>query len=96
MILGTIVLVLTALWHASRTFDADLRVSDGGHLAIVSATRLASAEVTGFFRLGPMASTGYNMAWSLALLGADTLPVAWDPVDLGKQLPAPVEQPLFI
>ncbi|MBC7897128.1 MAG: oligopeptide transporter, OPT family [Cytophagaceae bacterium] len=42
-------------------------------LAIVSATRLASAEVTGFLRLGPMASTGYNMAWSLALLGAGHL-----------------------
>src|ERR1041385_1026363 len=39
-------------------------------LAIVTATRIASAEVTGFFRLGTMASSGYNVAWSLALLGA--------------------------
>ena len=42
-------------------------------LAIVAATRLASAEVAGFFRLGAMASSGYNVAWSLALLGAGHL-----------------------
>jgi putative OPT family oligopeptide transporter len=42
-------------------------------LAIITATRFAAAEVTGFFRLGTMASTGYNMAWSLALLGAGHL-----------------------
>jgi putative OPT family oligopeptide transporter len=42
-------------------------------LAILTATRIASAEVAGFFRLGAMASTGYNIAWSLALLGAGHL-----------------------
>jgi putative OPT family oligopeptide transporter len=42
-------------------------------LAIVGATRIAAAEVTGFFRLGAMASSGYNVAWSLALLGAGHL-----------------------
>src|SRR5687767_3212546 len=42
-------------------------------LAIVTATRIAAAELTGFFKLGAMASTGYNFAWSLALLGAGHL-----------------------
>lgn len=42
-------------------------------LAIVTATRIAAADVTGFFRLGAMASSGYNVAWSLALLGAGHL-----------------------
>src|SRR4249919_1737494 len=47
-------------------------VASGG-LAIITATRIAAAEVTGFVRLGTMASTGYNVAWSLALLGAGHL-----------------------
>ena len=42
-------------------------------LAIIAATRIAGAELTGFFRLGATASTGYNIAWSLALLGAGHL-----------------------
>jgi len=42
-------------------------------LAIVTATQVAAAEVTGFFRLGASASSGYNVAWSLALLGAGHL-----------------------
>ena len=42
-------------------------------LAIVAATRLAAAEIAGFFGLGAMASTGYNFAWSLALVGAGHL-----------------------
>jgi len=42
-------------------------------LAILTATRIAAAEVTGFFRVGAMASSGYNIAWSLALLGAGHL-----------------------
>lgn len=42
-------------------------------LAIVTATRVAAAEVTGFFRLGAAASSGYNIAWSLALVGAGHL-----------------------
>jgi len=42
-------------------------------LAIIAATRILAGEVTGFFRLGATASTGYNMAWSLALLGAGHL-----------------------
>ena len=42
-------------------------------LAIVAATRVLAGEITGFIRLGATASTGYNMAWSLALLGAGHL-----------------------
>ena len=42
-------------------------------LAIVTATRIAAAEVTGYFALGARASSGYNIAWSLALLGAGHL-----------------------
>ncbi len=44
-----------------------------GGLAILTATRIAAAEVTRFFRLGGSASSGYNIAWSLALLGAGHL-----------------------
>ncbi len=47
-------------------------VASGG-LAILGATRLLATEVAGFFRLGAMASSGYNIAWSLALLGAGHL-----------------------
>jgi len=42
-------------------------------LAIVTATRIAAAEVTGYFALGGGAATGYDVAWSLALLGAGHL-----------------------
>src|SRR6476659_8339885 len=42
-------------------------------LAIITATRIAAAELDGFIRLGGGASTGYNLAWSLALLGAGHL-----------------------
>jgi putative OPT family oligopeptide transporter len=42
-------------------------------LAIVSATRILAAEVTGFFRIGSFGSSGYNVAWSLALFGAGHL-----------------------
>src|SRR6476646_4377913 len=42
-------------------------------LAIFTSTRIAAAEVTGFFRLGPNAFSGYNIAFSLALLGAGHL-----------------------
>src|SRR6516165_10326812 len=42
-------------------------------LAIIGATRIAATEVTGFFRLGATASSGYNVAWSLALMGAGHL-----------------------
>ncbi len=42
-------------------------------LAIITATRVAAAEVTGFVNLGTNASTGYNVAFSLALLGAGHL-----------------------
>jgi putative OPT family oligopeptide transporter len=42
-------------------------------LAILTATRIAAAEVTGFFALGTRAASGYNFAWSLALLGAGHL-----------------------
>jgi putative OPT family oligopeptide transporter len=44
-----------------------------GGLAILTATRVFAAELNGFFRLGGSASTGYNIAWSLALLGAGHL-----------------------
>ena len=42
-------------------------------LAIVSAMRIAAGGLGGFFRLGGGASTGYDIAWSLALLGAGHL-----------------------
>jgi len=42
-------------------------------LALLTATRIAAGQVTGFFRLGGMASSGYDVAWSLALLGAGHL-----------------------
>jgi putative OPT family oligopeptide transporter len=42
-------------------------------LAIIAATRFLHAELAGFFRLGATASSGYNFAWSLALLGAGHL-----------------------
>jgi putative OPT family oligopeptide transporter len=41
-------------------------------LAIITATRIAAGELNGFFRVGG-GSTGYNFAWSLALLGAGHL-----------------------
>ncbi|MCM3872778.1 MAG: oligopeptide transporter, OPT family, partial [Pyrinomonadaceae bacterium] len=47
-------------------------VASGG-LAILTATRIAAADVTGFVKLGTMASSGYNIAWSLALVGAGHL-----------------------
>src|SRR3954464_14344315 len=37
-------------------------------LAILGATRVAATEVASFFRVGQVASSGYNVAWSLALL----------------------------
>jgi len=42
-------------------------------LAIFTATRIAAASVTGFFRLGATASSGYDVAFSLALVGAGHL-----------------------
>jgi putative OPT family oligopeptide transporter len=42
-------------------------------LAIFTATRIAAASVTGFFRLGATASSGYDIAFSLALVGAGHL-----------------------
>src|SRR5215203_3535229 len=42
-------------------------------LAILTATRIAAAQVTGFFRLGALASSGYDVAFSLALVGAGHL-----------------------
>ncbi len=42
-------------------------------LAIFTGTRLAAASVTGFFRLGTGAASGYDVAFSLALVGAGHL-----------------------
>jgi putative OPT family oligopeptide transporter len=42
-------------------------------LAIVTATRIAAAGVTGFLPIGASASSGYSIAWSLALVGAGHL-----------------------
>ena len=47
-------------------------IASGG-LAILTGTRLAAAQVGGFFQLGGSAATGYDIAWSLALLGAGHL-----------------------
>jgi putative OPT family oligopeptide transporter len=42
-------------------------------LAILTATRIAAGQVTGFFRIGALASSGYDVAFSLALVGAGHL-----------------------
>ena len=42
-------------------------------LAIVTATRIASGQVTSFFRVGALASSGFDIAFSLALVGAGHL-----------------------
>jgi len=42
-------------------------------LAAFAATRVAASEMQSFFRLGPDSATGYNLAFSLALLGAGHL-----------------------
>src|SRR5215475_2364285 len=42
-------------------------------LAILTATRIAAATIGGFFRLGSTASSGYDIAFSLALVGAGHL-----------------------
>ncbi|MEN3325264.1 MAG: hypothetical protein V7638_71 [Acidobacteriota bacterium] len=42
-------------------------------LAILTATRIAAATVGGVFRVGAAASTGYDIAFSLALVGAGHL-----------------------
>jgi putative OPT family oligopeptide transporter len=42
-------------------------------LAIVTATRIAAATIGGVFRLGGTASSGYDIAFSLALVGAGHL-----------------------
>lgn len=42
-------------------------------LAIVTATRIAAGQLTGFFRVGAAASSGYDVAFSLALVGAGHL-----------------------
>jgi putative OPT family oligopeptide transporter len=42
-------------------------------LAIITATRVLAGTVTGFFRLGGGASSGYDVAFSLALLGVGHL-----------------------
>lgn len=42
-------------------------------LAIFTATRIAAAEIAGFFPLGGTASSGYRIAFSLALVGAGHL-----------------------
>jgi len=42
-------------------------------LAIVTSTRVAAAEIAGFFPLGATASSGYRIAFSLALVGAGHL-----------------------
>jgi putative OPT family oligopeptide transporter len=47
-------------------------VASGG-LAIVAATRILAAEVSGFFAIGAWGASGYSIAWSLALFGAGHL-----------------------
>jgi len=42
-------------------------------LAIIAATRVLAGEVSGVFRLGSQAASGYSVAWSLALFGAGHL-----------------------
>jgi putative OPT family oligopeptide transporter len=47
-------------------------IASGGY-AIITATRIAAGGLTGFFPLGGYGSTGYDFAWSLALVGAGHL-----------------------
>jgi putative OPT family oligopeptide transporter len=47
-------------------------VASGGY-AIITATRIAAGGLTGFFPLGTWGATGYDFAWSLALVGAGHL-----------------------
>ncbi len=47
-------------------------VASGG-LAIVAATRVAAAEVSGYFAVGRNTASGYDVAFSLALFGAGHL-----------------------
>jgi len=42
-------------------------------LAILTGTRIVAGGLTGYFPLGANAATGYDFAWSLALLGAGQL-----------------------
>ena len=42
-------------------------------LAILTATRIAAGGLTGFFPIGATAASGYDVAWSLALVGAGHL-----------------------
>jgi putative OPT family oligopeptide transporter len=42
-------------------------------LAILTATRIVAGTLTGFFRIGGAAASGYDIAWSLALVGAGHL-----------------------
>src|SRR5438128_3732667 len=42
-------------------------------LAIISATRVAAAEIQDYFRVGPTSASGYDIAFSLALFGAGHL-----------------------
>ncbi|HVB29979.1 MAG TPA: oligopeptide transporter, OPT family [Gemmatimonadaceae bacterium] len=42
-------------------------------LAILTATRVAAGGLTGFFPIGATAASGYDVAWSLALVGAGHL-----------------------
>src|SRR5262252_7532451 len=42
-------------------------------LAVFAATRIAAGELQSFFRLGPNSATGYDLTFSLALLGAGHL-----------------------
>lgn len=62
---------------ASQTREGLFAVTYGAiaaaGLAAFAATRIAAGEVTQFFRIGASAVTGYDMSFSLALLGAGYL-----------------------
>src|SRR3954464_3197555 len=47
-------------------------IASGG-LAVLTGTRIAAAEVSKFFGISGAAASGYNIAWSLALVGAGHL-----------------------
>ena len=50
-----------------------LGAAASGGYAIVTATRIAAGGLSGFFPLGTWGATGYDFAWSLALVGAGHL-----------------------
>src|SRR4029077_8607710 len=70
---GLVAVILGSVASAGAAGGGGPPAPAPGGLCIVTAPRVAAGEFTGFFRLGATASSGYNFAWSLALVGAGHL-----------------------